>query len=94
MIVEGAPDLVPKKMLGLFHVRLAGLVVEARRHGIEVTGEVFQFCVVALTTNNLFFLDPILKEGLKNLRQRTVTFSALVNSWSDEIWEALSKTYQ
>ncbi|MDQ2989601.1 MAG: DUF4123 domain-containing protein, partial [Pseudomonadota bacterium] len=61
MLCEGVPDLVPDSHLGDFHVRLSALAVAARRCGLESTGEIFQFSVIAMTTCDSFFLDPVLE---------------------------------
>jgi hypothetical protein len=91
LFCEGATDLVPEGGLGLFHARLTKLVTAARRLGLEATGEIFQFCVIALTTQESFYLNPILVGSWQKVRHKAISFSALVADWTDETWDSLSR---
>jgi hypothetical protein len=91
MLSEGAPDLVPDGHLGDFHNRLSNLLFAARQHGLDKTSEIFQFSVIALTTRDSFFLDPILEEFWGEIRHKGCSFSSLVQAWTDQTWEALTR---
>lgn len=90
MLCEGTPDLVPDSQLGDFHVRLSNLAVAARRCGLDSTSEIFQFSVIALTTCDSFFLDPVLEGFWRKVRENRGALSSLVQDWPDDTWTLLA----
>ncbi|WP_426173810.1 DUF4123 domain-containing protein [Massilia sp. TWR1-2-2] len=89
MLCAASPELVPACNLGSFHLLLAGLTHAARARGIELTSEIYQFCVIALTTRHDFFMNTILAESWREIRARSRSFTELASLWTDETWDAL-----
>lgn len=90
MLCEGAPDLVPASQMDAFHVRLSALAIAARQRGLESPSEIFQFTVIALTTSDSFFLNPVLEGVWRQVGRQRGAFASLVQSWSEHTWELLA----
>lgn len=90
MLCEGASDLVPTVGCGDFYLRLSKLVAAARRYGLDRCQDIYQFCVVGLTTADEFYLAPELCECWARILARLDDFGSVVASWPDETWAAIA----
>jgi hypothetical protein len=90
MLCDGAPELVPISDRGDFQRLLAGIIAAAHARKIELTSEIYQFSVIALTTRPDFFLLPVLDTFWDKLRIWPNTFSRLVDEWDDATWSSLT----
>lgn len=89
MLCEGAPELVPVDDKGDFQLHLAKLIDAGRALEVTQTNDLYQFCIIALTTRSDFFRDPVLRDTWQNIKQKGASFTALISAWTDETWDAL-----
>ena len=89
MLCDGAPDLVPDSDHSGFHRRIYLLTSAARRCGLAALADIYQFCVIALATNDNFFELPALNNSWQEIRKNSASFPQIVERWSDELWDAL-----
>lgn len=91
LLCEGNPELVPDERRGDFHQRLLHLVQKAHQCGLEQSPDVVMFAVIALSTHDGFDQHPELQETWLNVKHKLASFSELVGTWPDTVWDALAQ---
>jgi hypothetical protein len=67
-------------------------VAAGRGQGLEKSGDIYQFSVIALATSDEFYRLPELNECWARMHARTEDFGSVVARWPDETWDALAIT--
>lgn len=89
LLHEVAPQLIPEKQRGVFHVRLDRILAEARKKKVVAAPDQLQFAILALTCGENFHTNPALQSTWDQVGAGTTTLSNLMASWEEGVWDAL-----